>query len=236
MRLTNSLSSLAFIAALSMSSAADAELRTYIYMVEHPLYGNIGTYTDAVDDSDGVTRIDSRLRVVVRMMGFVIYREEADRSEIWHGLRLVSFDSATDKGGHLIRVAGEARDGGFYVTSASGTTLAPADVAPSDPWALKRVGAGVVVSTSSGRIDNVDVTGGEAASISMQGVLTPTRHFHVRTETQVDKWEIWFDQQGVPVKFRSLEAGTPIDFVIESMPPPAARPPDPITIRNATAP
>lgn len=212
------LAGIAILGALSLTSTANAASLTYAYTVEHPFYGDIGTYTTAVDDADGVTRIDSQLRVAVRIMGIVIYREDADRSEVWSGTRLVSFDSVTQRNGQRINVSGEVRENSFIVTSPSGTTVAPADVAPSDPWALKRLGAGVVVSTKSGKVDNVEVTGGEVSWVSLHGTSTPTHHFHVRTDTQPDKWEVWFDEQGVPVKFRSIESGTPIDFTIASPP------------------
>jgi hypothetical protein len=214
------LAGIAFLGALSLTGSANAAALTYAYTVEHPFYGDIGTYTTttAVDDADGVTRIDSQLRVAVKIMGIVFYREDADRSEVWRGTRLVSFDSVTQRNGQQIDVRGEVRDNSFIVTSPSGTTVAPADVAPSDPWALKRLGAGVVVSTKSGKVDNVEVTGGEVTWVSLHGTSTPTHHFHVRTATQPDKWEVWFDEQGVPVKFRSIESGTPIDFTIASPP------------------
>jgi len=209
---------IAFLGALSLTSTANGAALTYAYTVEHPFYGDIGTYTTVVDNGDGVTRIDSQLRVAVRIMGIVIYREDADHSEIWRGMRLVSFDSVTRRNGQQTDVRGEVRGNSFIVTSPSGTTVAPADVAPSDPWALKRLGAGVVVSTKSGKVDDVEVTGGEVSWVALNGTPTPTHHFHVRTSTQPDKWEVWFDEQGVPVKFRSIESGTPIDFTLASAP------------------
>ena len=212
----------AFLGVLVPAGAVYGAPLTYVYTVEHPFYGNVGTYTDVIDDAGGVLRIDSTLHIAVTLLGIALYQEDATRSEVWRGSRLSSFVSVTDRNGSRIRVTGAAGENVFFVTSSSGTVSAPADIAPSDPWALKRIGTGAVVSTRSGKIDKVEVIGGEAASLFMNGIFVPVRHFRVRTEAQLDKWEIWFDEHGVPIKFRSLESGTPIDFIIASQPSPQA--------------
>jgi len=205
---------LAFVGALAISGGAQAGQQTYTYAVEHPFYGDIGTYTNTVDDTDGAIRMDSQLRVEIQVLGIVVFRQDADRSEVWRGDRLVSFRSVSHKNGERLEVSGEATEKGFVVTSPSGKILAPADVAPSDAWAVKGLGSAVMVSTESGNVENVDVSGGEAATVSIQGQPTPVRHFHVQTSMQTDKWEVWLDEHGVPIKFRSVESGSPIDFVL----------------------
>lgn len=204
----------AFIGALAMSGAAHAGQQTYTYAVEHPFYGDIGTYTNTVDDADGIIRMDSQLRVEIRVLGVVVYQQDADRSEVWRDDRLVSFRSVSHKNGERLEVSGEATEKGFVVTSPSGKVLAPANVAPSDAWAVKGSGSAVMVSTESGSVENVDVSGGETTTVSIQGQLTPVRHFHVQTGMRTDKWEVWLDGRGVPIKFRSVESGSPIDFVL----------------------
>ena len=205
---------MAFIGALAMSGAAHAGQQTYAYAVEHPFYGDIGTYTNVVDDADGVIRMDSQLRVEIRILGVVVFQQDADRSEVWRGDRLVSFHSVSHKNGERLEVSGEATEKGFVVTSPSGKVLAPANVAPSDAWAVKGLGSAVMVSTESGAVENIDVSGGEASTVSVQGQPTSVRHFHVETSMRTDEWEVWLDERGVPIKFRSVESGSPIDFVL----------------------
>ena len=84
--------------------------------------------------------------------------------------------------------------------------VAPADIALSDPWSVTKLGARVVVSTRSGQIDNVALTRGAAATVSLQRTPTPTHHFHIGTPTEPDKWEVWFDEQGMPIKIKELYA------------------------------
>ena len=95
----------AFIGALAMSGAAHAGQQTYTYAVEHPFYGDIGTYTNTVDDADGIIRMDSQLRVEIRVLGVVVYQQDADRSEVWRDDRLVSFRSVSHKNGETSKSA-----------------------------------------------------------------------------------------------------------------------------------
>ena len=49
----------------------------YTYAVRHPLYGKIGTFTDTIDRNPETMRIDGRLRIAVKFLGIVVYRQES---------------------------------------------------------------------------------------------------------------------------------------------------------------
>jgi len=223
MRLLAVLAALAALGAPALSGTADAATQLYTYAIEHPAYGRIGTYTDAVDESAGVTRIESELHVAVKVLGIVVYREDAQCNKLWHGDQLIWFRDVRTRNGRQSKVRGEALPDRFLVTSPSGTASAPVDVVPSDPWALKHTGNGMVVSTASGVIQKVAVSAGDPTVVSVQGKPIPVRHFSVDTPTMRGKWEIWLDGSGVPIKFRSEESGTPIDFVLTAPPRPATK-------------
>ena len=222
MKLTPILSMIALIGLSAAPIAANASPRTYSYTISHPVYGAIGTYSRTIDDAGGDTRAVSRLRVAVKVLGIVAHRENADQTEVWRGKRLESFSSATTTNGRLLNVSGEARGNQFMVTTPLGTAAAPADVAASDPWSLNRMGPGVVVSIKSGRLDKVDVTGGETETVTLHGASASARHYHVSTAAQANKWEVWIDAHGVPIKFRSAEKGGVVDFTLVSPAPQAA--------------
>jgi hypothetical protein len=223
MNWTSFLSGLACLGAQGAASAAIALPVTYQYSVSHPVYGVIGTYDRTVDTAEGVTHAQSRLRVAVRVFGIVVHRETATQDETWHGQRLVAFQSMTTTNGKRLDVRGEARGGGFAVISPAGTAMAPANVAASDPFSLLHMGAGTVVSIRTGKIDLIQVTGGEAETVVVRGVGTMARHFHVNTPSQPDKWEVWIDKDGVPLKFRTIEPGGKVEFILTSATPPATR-------------
>ena len=200
---------------------------TYHYAVTHPQYGAIGSYDRTSDEVGGEIRASWRLRLSVRILGLVVHRETGDQAEVWRGGRLVSFRSVIVTNGRSLSVSGEAEGSRFVVRSPAGVAEAPGAVVASDPWLLTRPGAGVVVSIRSGRIDAVSVTGGETETLQIEGASVPVRHFHVNA-ARPDKWEVWMDRNGVPVKFRSLESGAPIDFtLVSSFPARALQTPEP---------
>jgi hypothetical protein len=197
----------------ALCAPASASQQVYTYTVIHPVYGEIGTYTDTIDCTADLTRIDTHLRVAVRVLGMVAYREESDTTEVLQGNRLMTLLSSTDKDGTHMDVRGEAQGERFLVTATSGSMAAPADVAPSDPWLLKHTGIGMVVSTSTGKLVNIRVSDGEEVVISVHGVDVTTRHFLIMGDK---RQEVWLDKHDIPVMFRTMEHGTAIDFVLKT--------------------
>jgi hypothetical protein len=199
------------IGALVASAAPASAAQTYSYMVEHPTYGDIGTYSDTIQQSGDTLRIDTKLRVAVKVLGIVVHREEADRTELWRANRLVSFHSITTTNGKPIEVQGEACDNGFVITSPSGTAVAPANVYTSSPWSTRLPDTGVMMSTKTGRVETVQNLGSEQALVPVLGSEVSVRHVQIYTDKHQD---VWLDRSGVPVRFRTEVAGTPIDFVL----------------------
>ncbi len=199
------------IGALVAGAAPASAAQTFSYVVEHPTYGNIGTYTDTIEQSGDTLRIDTKLRVAVKILGIVVHREEADRTELWRANRLLSFHSVTTTNGKPIEVRGEARDNGFVITSPSGTAVAPADIYTSSPWSTRLPNTGVMMSTKTGRVEPVQILGNEQALVPVLGSEVPVRHFQIYTDKRQD---VWLDRSGIPVRFRTEVAGTPIDFVL----------------------
>lgn len=210
----------AALAALALApAAASATTRAYVYTVRHAKYGVIGAYDRTVDDGGGETRARSHLQVRVKIMGITMHRETADQTETWRDGRLASFESDTLVNGKDMRVSGQARGGGFAITSAAGVVMAPPDVAASDPWSFSHTGRGTVVSLRSGKLDQVEITGGEPDRVTVDGAQVTARHYRVSTATQPDKWEVWLRGDGLPVKFRSFDHGAAVDFNLASHTP-----------------
>ncbi len=208
--------------AFSLSSAVPAPAESapplleglvYTYAVLHPLYGKIGTFTDTIDRQPETMRIDGRLRVAVKLLGIVLYRQDSDITSIMHSDRLVSLQSVTKKDGEYLEVRGEAQGDQFVVNATGGSFAGPATSLPSDPFVLKGTGEGSMIFTDTGRIISIQVSGGDHDMVSVNGTLVSTRHFIV---VGVTRREVWLDDQGIPVKFRIVEDGTPIDFVLQS--------------------
>lgn len=202
------------------ANPATAEIETpalagqvYTYSVRHPFYGQIGTFTDTIDRKPETMRIDGRLRIAVRLLGIVVYRQDSDITAVMRDDRLVSLQSATKKDGEHLEVRGEAQGDQFLVNATAGSFAGPANSLPSDPFVLKGTGEGTMVFTDTGEIISVQVSGGDHATVSVNGDSVSVRHFIVEGYT---RREIWVDDRGIPIKFRVVDNGTPIDFVLQS--------------------
>ena len=202
---------------LSAATHACAYEKEYAFEVVHSSYGNIGTFTENIARTGDTTRIDTHVRVAVRVLGIVAHRKESDRTEIFQADRLASFRSATITNGTRVEVQGEAKGDHFTVTSPAGVADAPGDVVPSDPWMLKDRGVATVVSLETGRIIPTRITGGETVMLSLQGATVATRHLIARGRDQRDpQHEIWLNDHDVPIKFRIVDGGATIDFILTS--------------------
>ena len=192
---------------------ACAETQSYQYEVEHPTFGHIGTYTNIIDQSADRTHVESILHVAVRLLGIVVYRQDATRSEDWRNGRLVAFHGVTTTNGTTVDVAGEARGNAFVITTPDGTTLAPAGVRTSNPWSLNFLDAHVMMSTKSGRIEDVRISGGNETPVTFDG---KTQLLHQYLIDGQKRGIVWLDDRNVPIAFKVWEDGTPIQLVLIS--------------------
>jgi len=212
-------SSLAMPAPAEIATPALAGQLVYTYAVVHPLYGEIGTFTDTIDRQPATMRIDGRLRIAVKFLGIVVYRQESDITAIMRDDRLVSLQSLSKKDGEYLEVRGEAQGDQFVVNATGGSFAGPATSLPSDPFVLKDTGEATMIFTDTGRIISVQVSGGDHGTVSVNGNPVSARHFIIEGVT---RREVWLDNRGIPVKFRIVEDGTPIDFVLQNTTAPAA--------------
>jgi Family of unknown function (DUF6134) len=201
------------LSVIAGAAPALAGPEVYTYSVLHPVYGKIGTLTDIIDRNSETTRIEARLRIAVKFLGIVVMRQTTDTVEIMDGDRLVSLQSVTERDGRHSEVHGAIEGDRFMVNATAGSFAGPATIAPSDPWILKRTGEQTVVFTDTGRITDMSISGGSYDTISVNGALVSARHFIVMGDK---RQEVWLDNRQIPVMFRTVENGTPIDFVLQN--------------------
>ena len=201
------------IVLLAAATPVAASEARYAYSVLHPIYGEIGNLVYSIERTAETMRIGSQLRIAVTILGITAYRCESDSTELWRANRLVKLQSTMNKDGHQIEVRGEARGEKFLVTSDAGTVAASPEVEPPNPWLVKDTGVRTVVSTTTGRVLRVQISGGESVVIPIQGINVATRHFSIDDEKHQ---EIWLDSRDIPVMFRSIEDGEQVDFVLKT--------------------
>jgi hypothetical protein len=199
-------------ALLATASAADAS-EVYDYRIHHATYGTIGTYTNIVDRDGDDTDVHTELHIAVRILGLVVWRQDATRTEHWKQKRFVSFDGMTITNGKRLKLLGEARDDAFAITTPSGTMLAPANVHPSNPWSAMVLETNFVMSTSTGKVTEVDVIDGGIKPVELDGKTFQLHQFEIVGDK---RRFVWLDGQMVPVAFRTEVRGAAVDFILTS--------------------
>jgi hypothetical protein len=189
----------------------DHEQLAYHYRIDHARYGDIGTYVNVVTRRGDDTEVQSEMHVTVKMLGIVMFREDARRTEYWHGNRLVTFHGTTVTNGTRVDVNGEAQGGDFVVTNGSTKIVAPGNVHPSNPWSSMVLDTDAVMSTKTGEVFKAQVKGGAVEQVTFDGNARRLRQYEVLD----DKREfVWFDERGIPEAFRVFQDGSTVDFIL----------------------
>lgn len=191
---------------------AHAASQVLTYNVEHPTYGNIGTYTNTVSKSGNSADVRTELHVSVKMIGIPLFHQDATREEQWRDQRLVAFRGDTDDNGTKIAVTGAADGNKFVIRSTSnGNLSAPPQVHPSNPWAPFVLDTDTMMSTKTGRVSRVMVKDTGEVTMTFDGRPMRVHQWFVDDEKhQV----VWIDQRGVVVAFQTQEEGKAINFVL----------------------
>ncbi len=56
-----------------------------LYPVQHPKYGDVGTYTNTIEKAADSTTVSTQGRIQVSVLGIPAYRQSFDRVERWNG-------------------------------------------------------------------------------------------------------------------------------------------------------
>ena len=179
--------------------AAVAAAEVLRYRVTHAIYGDIGTYSNTVEQTDGTTTVLTEAHFKVSLLGIVVHREDAQREERWRGDRLVFFHGVTTKNGQPLEVRGEARGNSFVIASPRGTFTAPADIHPANPWSANFLGSDTMMRVDTGAIEPVRVSGGAETTVTINGATLRTRQYEIDGRT---RYKIWLSETTkVPVMF-----------------------------------
>jgi uncharacterized protein DUF6134 len=204
--------SLALGVGIALSAPAWSEPVTFVYQVEHPTYGDVGTYTNVISQNGDTIDIQTNLHVAVRILGVRLFHQDAKRLEHWEDGRLISFHGGTDDNGREIDVDGEAQGETFVIQSSLGSFIAPARVHPSNPWSLQCLNTDTMMGTKTGKVMKVAVTDTGMVDLVFGGKATRLHQYFIDS----DKHQVvWLDDSGVVAGFETEEDGTRIRFVLK---------------------
>ncbi|MGO8920824.1 MAG: DUF6134 family protein [Stellaceae bacterium] len=180
-------------------AAVSAGSHVLRYRVKHATYGDIGTYSNTVEQTGDTTTVQTEAHFKVSLLGIVLHREDAQRTERWREGRLVYFHGVTTKNGQKLELQGEARGDNFVIDSPRGTVTAPADVHPANPWSANFLGSDTMMRVDTGMVEPVRVSGGKAANVTIDGATLRTLEYEIDGKSH---YKIWLsDAEKVPVMF-----------------------------------
>src|SRR5260370_2914366 len=88
--------------------ALSASPERLVYRVQHSRYGNIGTYSNAVEKAGNVTTVTTEAHIAVSILGVVLYRQDVTRQARCNAERLVAFHGVTTVNGTPYQMTGRA--------------------------------------------------------------------------------------------------------------------------------
>jgi len=185
-----------------------------VYRVQHARYGNIGTYSNAVEKAGNVTTVTTEAHIAVSVLGVVLYRQDIARQERWNADRLVSFHSVTTVNGKSYELTGNADGDRFVLMSPDGPIVAPASVKLANPWSAEVLRGDTLMTPDRGRIENVQVKGGEETSLAINGHATRTKHYEISRLDGTKRYEVWLDERGTPVQFTTNNPNGIVTFTL----------------------
>ena len=185
--------------------------REFHYRAQHPVFGDIGTYSNTIESAGDTTTIRTTVHLKVTALGVVLHREDAERTERWKGDRLIYFHGITTINGEVVEIEGEARGEIFMITSPFGNVTAPATILPSNPSSPNFLHSTAIMRTDTGKVEQVHISGGAPTLANIGGANIWTRKYQIDGSIP---YKIWMDRENTPVKFTVDDDSGEISFTL----------------------
>ncbi len=183
------------------------------YGVRHSRYGDIGSYANTIDRGVDGTIVRNEVHLLVKILGIVLHREDADRTETWSEDRLIAFRGVTTVNGESTTISGAASDMGFAVTTSKGTVMAPADIRPSNPWSGGFRLSNTMLRTDTGEVEKVQIGPGSPETISIGSKTIAATAYGIAA---TPAYKIWLDPNDAPVKFTVSDDSGLVTFTLQA--------------------
>lgn len=189
--------------------AADAPPNgTYEYIVDHDVLGEVGLHKYTFTKLGDELIVNTKIRLVAKVLFVVVRRYTADRREVWRKGKLVSYDSVTDDDGKVMKVKARAEGGKLVIEGPGGRVEQPGQALPAFVWSQDYVRQALAMHAETGALKKVSVRDAGEETITVGGRKIKAHKFVVGGGLER---EVWYDQKGLWVRLRFVRDGDEIN-------------------------
>jgi hypothetical protein len=84
----------------------------------------------------------------------------------------------------------------------------------ANPWSPDVLRGNTILTPDRGRMENVQVKGGEDASVELKGRTASAKRYEIDRLDGQKRYEIWLDDRGTPVKFTLYNPNGNVTFTL----------------------
>ena len=175
----------------------------------------IGAHTVFYSPDTSDVRVDTEIRMLVKLGFLTVYAFRHRSSETWRAGRLVSLAGETVDRGQTLRIEGAATPLGFRVMSKGGPFLAPAETLTSNTlWSPAILEQATLVDAQYGGVIGVSARRLADEQVTIAGrAIRATRHSFI---TPYLAGSIWYDEQSLWVHGQFERDGSKIEYRLDA--------------------
>jgi hypothetical protein len=175
----------------------------------------IGTHTVLYSSETGETRINTEIRLAVKIAFFTVFSFYHRSEETWRAGRLMSLNSETMEHGETLHVQGAATPQGFRVVSKGGPFIASAETLTSNSlWTAAVLEQATVVDAQHGGIIGVSARKFADEQIVIAG--RPAQATRYTFITPYLAGSIWYDMENQWVRGEFERDGSKILYELDA--------------------
>lgn|GEM_PF-7084102 len=193
-------------------TSASSETISQVYRIDHPDFGEVGTFKNVIRHRGDLTIVDSTTDISVDIASVVVYRQVAERQEIWCKGRLISYESVTDDDGKNLTVRGRATGEGFRIEGTKFNYDTSEGIFPTNPWTKKILNAERIVAPTDGELYEVSTRLEDEEELDLGTQTVEARRYEVTGDVDL---RVWFDMNDKLVKFTYPSNYDDITFTLE---------------------
>jgi hypothetical protein len=175
----------------------------------------MGTHTILYSPATGETRVNTNIRLLVKVAFVTAFAFSHRSEETWRAGRLIALESETVEHGETLHVQGAATPEGFRVVGKGGPFIASAATLTSNSlWTPAVLEQTTVVDAQHGGVIGVSARKFADEEIVIGGRKVPATRYTVMTPYVAGS--IWYDSEGLWVRGDFERDGSKIQYQLDT--------------------